>query len=462
MESHSGNLKYSRQQMGEHLDELGKIFDFDLDWAVKALGRIEAQRDNIAAQLEQRQSMLEYRVNENRELVEERDQLRGENNRLEAERDECEQEAERYAAEAEAAYKARDELKERHHEGECADLRVELHDVYQRAYRAERERDELRYSRNHWMREAERWERLAVEGQQEDWEQAERMANRVPRIISAEELREGQEVAIVWSADRGDRLSTQVDHVASAGEVEVGLAPGVGGWISTRDIIAIVVLSDVPEPAPVAAEDIRNSEPGSMWEDNEADLWKWDGKALQVQCKGYISRSPEHVLKVWGPLLRSTAAPRGTYPKRLTVDDLDAAEVGSVLANGKGFAARKTGHGDWLELGSCNMRYSNEDLMQWPHATLTPPEKPERRGEKIKPEELRAGDVVDGFTSKGNFSVRDMTITRIVDGVAHDDNKHWNFPHEGGWSEIRLVHRAETYACPDCGETVKRVEDGGS
>lgn len=155
----------------------------------------------------------------------------------------------------------------------------------------------------------------------------------IPRAITGEEMREGQWVAIRF--DKGEWFSGEVRSLLAdyfvVSDGEQATSP------MRRDSATIVLLADAPEPEkpqPVTAEDIRQSEPGSTWEGVRPIYYEWDGKHLREHhaIEGLMSYviDMEQLLE-HAPLTRSTAAPRGTYPKRLTVEDLDAAEVGSVL-----------------------------------------------------------------------------------------------------------------------------------
>ena len=196
----------------------------------------------------------------------------------------------------------------------------------------------------------------------------------VPRVIIAEELRDGQVIAVLenggdWTVGTvTDDLFLKLNHSRALMDIE------------RETDGTIVLLADAPEPAEPAEDS----------------------------------------------------------PKRLTVEDLDAAPVGSVVANGAGLAVRKDVRGDWTLMGSGNARYTPEQLLQWPTATLTLPEKPERRGEVISRGDLCKGDVIDLWRGER------------LDSEGHTIQRLYSWAWDGYEDEeIRLVRHPEPEPEPE-------------
>lgn len=252
------------------------------------------------------------------------------------------------------------------------------------AERFKAERDELRFQLSSAIQDKEMADAADLE--------------LIPRIITAEELKVG-----MWAAWRHDgKWWAEVIEMDSS-------YSGIDG--------PFVLLADAPAkdvgtsagPAKneadslhVTAEVIRQSEPGSTWDakhkrsDHRSTL-EFDGEGLRLQYASgnlaHIVHPLERILDIH-TLTRATPPPRGTYPKRLTVADLDAAEVGSVLSAKGDLRERiKKSSGLWAVIGAVELALPSRALTT-EGRTLTPPE-PVRRGRVVKPEELRSGDEID-------------------------------------------------------------------
>ena len=214
--------------------------------------------------------------------------------------------------------------------------------------------------------------------------------NRTPRVITAEELQAG--TAIATFADDGFPVCGVVTGCA-AGEFSLLMH---GDKLQTFSMDrTLMFIADAPansvdtstghvkdqaDSLHVTAEDIRNSDPGSTFEDRYGDDWEWNG--TKVVCNEVTGNpdgvEPEIALDAHGPFTRSTAAPRGTYSKRLAVADLDAAPVGSVLELENHCPLVRDIHGVWLgEEANYEPMFIHRWSDIWDQATLTPPEKPE-------------------------------------------------------------------------------------
>ena len=190
--------------------------------------------------------------------------------------------------------------------------------------------------------------------------------DRMPRVISADELREGQ--AIAWKVSGNSSLwATTVIEESDITPVNI---------FTGRTII---LLEDAPEPEPVTAEDIRASEPGSTWEDRAGDAWEWDGVGLVLHSDnpgGFVSgyQVPvESVAGSNGPLARSFTPSRGDYSPRApqvgdevtTEEELEALPALSVVLDKDGDAFRKSrGPGEWFTAG---------DSEPWDFEEMVPP-----------------------------------------------------------------------------------------
>ena len=85
-------------------------------------------------------------------------------------------------------------------------------------------------------------------------------------------------------------------------------------------------------------------------------------------------------------------------------------------------------------------------------------DQPERRGEVIAYEDIRLSDVVDIYYPNPRLDKTDQLVEVVTKGGhIRFGSSLWSLPN-GDHPEYRLVHRPETYECPDCGDTVNRVE----
>ena len=230
----------------------------------------------------------------------------------------------------------------------------------------------------------------------------------LPRVITADELKEGDKYAVIWTHEDGNEL---VDVARfTPGYNQPGILQGGGGWIMKKDIIAIVLLEDAPKycgrgpccqigghdgecspgpgNAPVTAEDIRNSEPGSTWTERNGTDWEWTGTSLrhhsECPCGDCSLRGlggewrAEDALQDFGPFTRSTAAPRGDYSKPepapelpkvgdkiTTAGTLDALPVEAVVLDVNGDAWQKHGEKRWHMAGDKLRATSGQGLCDY-------------------------------------------------------------------------------------------------
>lgn len=178
-----------------------------------------------------------------------------------------------------------------------------------KAIKAEAERDE------HYAARVSLQDRVAELLAERD----ERAAT-TPRVITADELREGQAVTIELNGGWFAGNVTGFNRVISNGCESTGPAKGLTDC-------TIVLLEDAPtsddddyRDAVVTAETIRASEPGSTWRDRDGDILEWTGETLSLQKRegglgNEIDFSEENFFDGISPLTRSTAAPRGDYGK---------------------------------------------------------------------------------------------------------------------------------------------------
>ena len=313
------------------------------------------------------------------------------------------------SGELEAVKAERDRLK-RH----VGDLILDLNNARFDANVSASERDELadqigslRQQLGVEIRAKDEWEQNA-EYEQAEREEVEKVLSRlqedlgsgaivetpyVPRTITAGELREGQLICIHRWHGWGVRAIGEFQGIE--GDVVTIKTGGSGTFTESVKFHTIVLLADEPakdvctstghvkdraDSLHVTAEDIRNSDPGSTFEDRYGDDWEWNG--TKVVCNEVTGNpdgvEPEIALDAHGPFTRSTAAPRGTYSKRLAVADLDAAPVGSVLELENHCPLVRDIHGVWLgEEANYEPMFIHRWSDIWDQATLTPPEKPE-------------------------------------------------------------------------------------
>ena len=262
---------------------------------------------------------------------------------LEAERDQLEAQRSYLWDIKESLRVENKELRNDHREGECSKLRIELHDIYQRAYRAERERDDARaqgisdLNRIHrhqaTIRRLEE-ENTALRAGQGTWPDDKPddspAGEQVPRVITTAELSHGMRVAGkredgTWTAGTVNGNSSIISRS--------GLRMG-----SLADFERFILLADAPVRIDIPSE--------------------------QVRFKGMTD------------LRYKEPAPA----PRLAVHDLEVAPVGSWLMKPKGsiFAPMLKVHsGKWVTVGDelMNTRpeWSAEDVIEygWANATLT-------------------------------------------------------------------------------------------
>lgn len=179
----------------------------------------------------------------------------------------------------------------------------------------------------------------------------------------------------------------------------------------------------------------REVEMHEMYDEQEVDLDELRGKLEGVELKlSYREGEVQHLLDAEGSRI----------PRTITAEE---------LREGQWFAYKDDESETWhtLEAG-------DEDFMLGfiapgqPHtivlltdATLTPPEKPERRGEVISPDKMRHGDVVDAYRI-GELHHEGETISESCFFLEHSD---WEF---------RLVHRPEPELPTEPGSVVLVTE----
>lgn len=189
----------------------------------------------------------------------------------------------------------------------------------------------------------------------------------VPRVITAEELKPGQELVVQFEMADGSP-GWRLHHVA----VPADSKSMAGQWNQ------IVLLEDAPAEEPVTAEEIRASEPGSTFECFTGEVWEWDGEKLHIHTPSGDSMkvamaTPEN-LEVH-MVTRSSAQARGDYSvKPVKVGDtisaweeLEGLPEGTILRGSAGDAFER-GATRWWRTGSGGY-YLSSDLGG--HVTFT-------------------------------------------------------------------------------------------
>ena len=186
-------------------------------------------------------------------------------------------------------------------------------------------------------------------------------------VAQPEDLRCG-DIADVWA---GDKI------IFDASEVKTVTADNV--WFRDQEYDGIPCTTRAGHefrlisrsiPAPVTAETIRASEPGTVWRDRNGDKHEWTGERLAWHRRaGGLGKGDfltNGGFEEDGPWSRSTAAPRGDYdtpktePETVTAETIRASKPGATF-HSKGGASVYEWTGERLvvqgeESGKCVLK----------------------------------------------------------------------------------------------------------